>query len=60
VLLNREKQDKAVLWARNIESKKTLDLILQSKQAYELRNPDDELKAQVNQLKPYLEPSVKQ
>jgi formate hydrogenlyase subunit 3/multisubunit Na+/H+ antiporter MnhD subunit len=51
MLLSKEKQEKEILLVRNIESKKTLKLIIQSKQAYALRNPDDELKTHIDQLK---------
>lgn len=36
-------------------AKATLELILQSKEAYQLRNPNDELKTHIEQLESYLE-----
>lgn len=44
-----------VMVAKTQEAKNSLKIILQSKEAYQLRNPNLELKSHIDQLKAYLD-----
>lgn len=49
------KEEQVAFLTKAQSAKKTLELILQSKEAYQLRNPSDELKAHLDQLETYLD-----
>lgn len=55
---NKLSTEKQILLTKAEEAKKSLGLILQSKEAYQLRNPNAELETHLKQLEGYLDSNV--